>query len=140
MSDNIRDADERDIHLIEQKGFKKILVVDDITYVVKSISKILKGAGFFVITAMTGKEAVEKFLKYHPDLITVDQKLPDMSGIHLVEQIRKLEGGEEVKLIFISAVQEKEEIRSILHLKIDNYILKPFRKEILLDAVMKVLG
>jgi CheY-like chemotaxis protein len=140
MSDIDREPTESEFKQIEQKGFKKILVVDDITYVVKSISKILRGAGYFVITAMSGREAIEKFTKYRPDLVTIDQKLPDMSGIQLVERIRKLEGGDSSKLIFVSAVQEKDEIRSILHLKIDNYILKPFRKEILLDAVRKLLG
>jgi two-component system chemotaxis response regulator CheY len=138
MSDIEREPTEHEIRQVEQKGFKKVLVVDDITYVVKSIAKILRGAGFFVITAMAGKEAIEKFVKYHPDIITVDQKLPDMTGIQLVEAIRKLPGGDKPKIVFISAVQDKEEIRSILHLKIDNYILKPFRKEILLDAVHKL--
>jgi two-component system chemotaxis response regulator CheY len=138
MSDIGREPSEHEIVQMEQKGFKKVLVVDDITYVVKSISKILKGAGYFVITAMAGKEAIEKFMKYRPDIITIDQKLPDMTGIQLVEHIRTLNGGDKPKLIFISAVQDKEEIRSILHLKIDNYILKPFRKETLLDAVRKL--
>ncbi len=133
-----KEPTEHEIRQMEQKGFKKVLVVDDITYVVKSISKILRGAGYFVISAMAGKEAIEKFVKYHPDIITVDQKLPDMTGIQLVEAIRKLNGGDKPKIIFVSAVQDKEEIRSILHLKIDNYILKPFRKETLLDAVQKL--
>jgi two-component system, chemotaxis family, chemotaxis protein CheY len=140
MSEAEKEITDQDLRIIEQKGFKKVLVVDDITYVVRSISKILKGAGYFVITAMAGKEAIEKFARYKPDLVTIDQKLPDMTGIQLVEKIRRLEGGEKPKLIFISAVQEKDEIKSILHLKIDNYILKPFRKEILIDAVKKLLG
>ncbi|MBN2533747.1 MAG: response regulator [Spirochaetales bacterium] len=119
---------------------KKVLVIDDITYVVRSISRILRSQGYYVITAMTGKEALSKFEKYRPDLLTVDQKLPDMSGLQLVEKIRKLFGGERVKVIFISAVQEKEEIRAILNSGIDNYLLKPFKKEILLTAVRKLIG
>ena len=122
------------------RDFKKILVIDDITYVVKSISRILRNSGYFVITAMTGKEAIEKFVRYQPDLVTVDQKLPDMSGLKLVESIRTLEGGDLVKVIFISAVQEKEEIRSILATGVDNYLLKPFRKDILVQAVKKLIG
>ena len=79
--------------------FKKILVVDDIMYVVKSISRILRSQGYFVITAMTGKDALEKFDKYKPDLITVDQKLPDMSGLQLVGKIKEHIGGDKVKVI-----------------------------------------
>ena len=119
---------------------KKILVIDDITYVVRSISRILRSQGYFVITAMTGKEALARFEKFKPDLLTVDQKLPDMSGLQLVEKIRKLRGGEKIKVIFISAVQEKDEIRSILNAGIDNYLLKPFKKEILLSVVKKLIG
>jgi two-component system chemotaxis response regulator CheY len=123
-----------------ESGHKKILVIDDITYMVRSISRILRGQGYFVITAITGKDALEKFNKYKPDLITVDQKLPDMSGLQLVEKIRKLDGGKKAKIIFISAVQEKEEIRSILFIGIDNYILKPFKKDMLVRAVTELIG
>jgi CheY-like chemotaxis protein len=140
MDDTEHLVPELEVHEVERPESKKILVVDDIMYVVKSITKILRGAGYIVISAMTGKEALEKFLKHKPDLVTVDQKLPDMTGIQLVEHLRELPGGDRPRFIFISAVQEKEEIRSILHLKIDNYILKPFRKEILLDSVRKLLG
>lgn len=119
---------------------KKILVIDDITYVVRSISRILRSQGYFVITAMTGKEALSRFEKYKPDLLTVDQKLPDMSGLQLVEKIRKLRGGEKIKVIFISAVQDKDEIKSILNVGIDNYLLKPFKKEMLLSVVKKLIG
>jgi response regulator RpfG family c-di-GMP phosphodiesterase len=47
------------LHNPQGVGFKKILVVDDIMYVVKSISRILRSRGYFVITAMTGKEAIK---------------------------------------------------------------------------------
>jgi len=140
MGDIERELEDQEIQQIDLKGLKKILVVDDITYVVKSIVKILKAAGYFVVSAMTGKEAIEKFLKYKPHVMTIDQKLPDMSGIQLVEQIRKIDIHEKTKIVFISAVQDKDEIKSILYLKIDNYILKPFRKEILLDAIGKIFG
>jgi CheY-like chemotaxis protein len=140
MSEIERELEDQEIKQIDLKGMKKILVVDDITYVVKSIVKILKAAGYFVISAMTGKEAIEKYLKYKPHLVTVDQKLPDMTGIHLVERLRKIDIHEKTKIVFISAVQDKEEIKSILYLKIDNYILKPFRKETLIDVVGKLLS
>jgi CheY-like chemotaxis protein len=119
---------------------KKILVIDDITYVVRSISRILRSQGYYVITAMTGKEALDRFKKYKPDLCTVDQKLPDMSGLQLVEKMRKLQGVGKLKVIFISAVQEKDEIKAILNAGIDNYLLKPFKKDILLSAVKKLIG
>ena len=122
-----------------QKGFKKVLVVDDIMYVVKSISRILSGAGYFVISAMTGKEALEKFIKYKPDLLTVDQKLPDMTGDRLVELIRENDKGK-TPVVFISAVHARSEIKPIINLGVSSYILKPFKKEKLLETVKKLIG
>ena len=124
----------------DEKDFKKILVVDDILYVVKSISRILVAEGYFVFTARTGKEALDKFVKYSPDLITLDQKLPDMTGLQLVQKIRKLEKGDHTIIIFISSVYEKEEITSILQSNISDYLLKPFKKAKLIDTVQNLIG
>jgi CheY-like chemotaxis protein len=122
------------------KNFKKILVVDDIMYVVKSISKILRDEGYFVITAMSGNEALTKYTKFMPDLITIDQKLPDMTGMQLVDKIRQINVGYKPKIVFISAVYDKEEIKNILNLEIDNYLLKPFKKNKLAEMVKEILG
>lgn len=119
-------------------NFKKVMVVDDITYVVKSISNILRAENFFVFTAKNGTDAINKFKIYNPDLITIDQNLPDISGRELVGEIRALPGGDKVKIIFISAVHNKQEIKNILDLGIDSYILKPFRKQTLIDIVNKL--
>jgi DNA-binding response OmpR family regulator len=133
--DKMYDYDEL-IH----KDQKKVLVVDDITYIVKSISGILRSMNYFVFTAKTAKDAVKLFKNYTPDLITIDQKLPDMTGIQLVEEIRTLPGGKDVKIIFISAVHDKAQIKKILGMGISNYILKPFRKQVLLDTIKELIG
>ena len=118
----------------------KILVVDDILYVVKSISRILQSEGFFVFTARSGREALQKFHEYSPDLVTVDQKLPDMTGQQLVALIRAAEESAKTKIIFISAVDDKTEIRAILQQNIDDYLVKPFKKTRLVDTVKGLIG
>jgi CheY-like chemotaxis protein len=133
--DEIYDYDE-----LVHKDQKKVLVVDDITYIIKSISGILRSQNYFVFTAKTAKDAIKLFKAYTPDLITIDQKLPDMTGIQLVDEIRALPGGKEVKIIFISAVHDKSQIRKILGMGINNYILKPFRKQVLIDTVKELIG
>lgn len=133
--ENMYDYDE-----LVHKDQKKVLVVDDITYIIKSISGILRSNNYFVFTAKTAKDALKLFKTYNPELITIDQKLPDMTGIQLVKEIRALPGGKEVKIIFISAVHDKNQIREILSMGINNYILKPFRKQVLLDTVKELIG
>ena len=118
---------------------KKILIVDDLTYVVKTIERILSEQGYLIITAKTGYEALEKFEKYFPDLITVDQKLPDMMGTQLVEKIKKTDHGKTVKIVFITATSEISDIRGILKMKIDDYLIKPFEKSKLIAVVKRLL-
>jgi DNA-binding response OmpR family regulator len=115
--------------------FKKILVVDDLLYIVKSIAKILQEEGYFVITAKSGKEALAKYLHYSPDIITVDQNLPDMKGRKLVEKIRFGNQDVKTKIIFISAVDEREEIKAILNLGVSHYLVKPFKKSKLIEII-----
>jgi DNA-binding response OmpR family regulator len=107
--------------------------------VVKTIERILLDQGYLVISAKTGYEAFEKFEKYFPDLITVDQKLPDMMGTQLVEKIKNTEHGKTIKIIFISATSEISDIRAILKMKIDDYLVKPFEKSKLIEVVKRLL-
>jgi two-component system chemotaxis response regulator CheY len=118
--------------------FKKILVVDDITYVVKTITRILEDAKFFCMSAMTGQDALEKYQRFLPDLITIDQRLPDMTGLDLVKKIRSLNVEHTPKIIFISAMNDKDIIRSIIQNGVDEFLLKPFQKQKLLDSVNRL--
>ena len=122
-----------------ERSFKKILVVDDIHYVVKSLAKVLSDEGYFVLTAMSGSEALEKFAEYSPDAITIDQKLPDMSGVQLVEKILALGAARPPRIIFISAVYDKEEIAHIMAHGVDDYLMKPFKKAKLLETLERLL-
>jgi CheY-like chemotaxis protein len=135
-----RDAPEGVAGRSEANQFHKVLVVDDITYVLKSISRVLREEGFFVMTATTAQEAITSFQSYWPDLVTIDQKLPDMSGFQLAKQIRKMDPLGATKIIFISSVYEKEEIRKILQEGVDDYLMKPFKKARLIETVKQVLG
>jgi CheY-like chemotaxis protein len=122
-----------------ERAFKKILVVDDILYVVKSLSKVLRDEGYFVLTALSGQEALEKFTEYSPDAITVDQRLPDMSGLQLVEKILAQSGAARPRIIFISSVYDREEIASIMKRGIDDYLMKPFTRAKLLETLGRLL-
>jgi two-component system chemotaxis response regulator CheY len=120
-------------------AFKKVLIVDDILYVAKSITKILKDAGYFTLTALSGREALEKCKAYAPDLVTVDQKLPDMSGMQLAQKILALPSATPPRIIFISSVYEREEIEQIMKQGIDDYLLKPFTKAKLIETVKRLI-
>jgi CheY-like chemotaxis protein len=118
---------------------KKILVVDDLLYVVKCIAKILKEDGYVVYTALSGEEALERVGKFKPDVITIDHKLPDMTGFGLIREIRNLPGQNTLKIIYISAVYEREIIQTALGLGVNSYLIKPVKRAKLLQTVSEVL-
>lgn len=130
-----RQVDESDLAYAQSGAkFRKVLVIDDILYIVKSISKILKDEGYFVTTALTASEAINKIDSYTPTLITIDQNLAEITGIDLVKMIRE-NCKHQPRIIFISAVYDRNFIKKVLNSGIDHYLIKPFKKVKLLEVV-----
>lgn len=77
-----------DINFVREKSMMKILLVDDDTVTLNSISKRLSEFGYDVVTARNGIEALQEFIKNHFDLVITDIAMPRMNGITLVEEIR----------------------------------------------------
>ena len=118
-------------------AIKKILVVDDILYVVKSISKIFQDEGHFVISAVSGSEALEKIFKYSPHLITVDHNLKDMTGLDLIRKVKKINPN--IKILYLSAVHDRKVIKTVLGSGVQHYLIKPFKKNRLLELMKEFL-
>lgn len=102
---------------------EKILVVDDETEISDLIALYLSKNGYCVITADTGKAALDLLSEHDPDLIVLDIFLPDIDGLELCQEIRKKS---ETPIIFLSC--KSEETDKILGLAVggDDYITKPF--------------
>lgn len=113
-----------------------ILVVDDEATVREVVSEKLKLHNFRVITAATGKEALQLFADTHPDLIILDLRLPDIDGMTICQQIRRKS---RVPIIMLTAMGE--EINRIVGLEIgaDDYVTKPCSLDELLARVKAVL-
>lgn len=67
----------------------KILIVDDEEHILRLYREELQDEGYDVITASNGQEAVEKFEKESPDLVTLDIRMPDVDGIVLLRQLKE---------------------------------------------------
>jgi len=113
-----------------------ILVVDDEATVREVVSEKLKHHNFRVVTAATGKEALQLFADTHPDLIILDLRLPDIDGMTICQQIRRRS---RVPIIMLTAMGE--EINRIVGLEIgaDDYVTKPCSLDELLARVKAVL-
>ncbi len=118
---------------------KKILVVDDVAFVRKTISEILSEAGYIVAgEASNGIEALEKYVQIKPDLVTMDIVMPKMGGLEAIRKIAKLD--KHAKIIIISAMAQENLVTEAIHVGARDYLLKPFSSRDLLLAVERVLG
>jgi len=110
----------------------KILVVDD----EKPISDIIKfnltKEGYDVITAADGREALDMFSEENPDLVLLDQMLPEIDGVEVLRQIRSKS---EIPVIMVTA--KDSEIDKVLGLEMgaDDYVTKPFSNRELVARV-----
>lgn len=117
---------------------KELLIVDDSSTIRKAISTFLKPFGFNQHEAENGQIALEFCQNSMPDIIIVDWNMPVMTGIEFVELVRKLENGDKPKIVVCTTNAEIEHIEEALSKGADEYILKPFTKEIIEEKLSMV--
>lgn len=116
------------------------MVVDDEYEVADIVKKMLESEGFEVTTAHDGQEALEKLEEQQPDLILLDIMMPGMDGW---ETLRAIKGDERFSHIPVSMLTalpltpEDTKSKPIDH--IENYIVKPFTKQVLLHKINDIL-
>ena len=86
---------------------KKILVVDDTAAHLQQMSEIVSGAGYQVITASSGKEAVQKAKADKPDLIFLDIVMDDLDGYGACREITRDEGTGNIPVVFVSSKNQR---------------------------------
>lgn len=116
-----------------------ILVVDDHTTVRRTVADILRGAGFAVIEAASGADALAH-LAPPPDAIVLDRHLPDMSGLDVCRTLKAIPGTASMPVLMLSGVYTSEDDRSGgLETGADAYLTKPVTSRELLATVDSLL-
>jgi DNA-binding response OmpR family regulator len=115
---------------------KKILVVDDEREIVKVVRAYLEEAGFAVVVASDGQEALTVFRHEKPALVILDWMLPKLSGIDVSRSLRK---ESDVPIIMLTAKVEESDKLVGLELGADDYVTKPFSPRELVARVRAVL-
>lgn len=116
---------------------KTVLIVDDSMYMRTMIKDALEEAGYKVVgEAANGESAIDQAMELNPDLITLDNILPDMIGTDI---LRVIKGEESLssKVIMISAVGQESVIQEGMSIGAEDYIVKPFTAEQLVASVKK---
>ncbi len=118
----------------------RILVVEDMMENRKLLTRLLKSVGFEVRDASDGKQGVETFNSWHPDLIWMDMRMPVMDGYEATKEIKKTEAGRKAVIIALTAHAFEEQRQEILNIGCDDLIGKPYNQEELFAAMEKHLG
>ncbi len=125
-----------DLDELEPVNRRRILVVDDEPDTITLLKHIFINDGFNVAGALSGKEAIRKINDINPSIIILDLLMPEMDGRQTLEAIRKVN---DIPVIVLSAVSQKEEIVNLLQRGVDDYITKPFNTSEVTARVHAVL-
>lgn len=117
----------------------KVLVVDDEPDAVELISFNLKGAGFDVVSAADGAQALKTARLHHPDLILLDVMLPEVDGLEVCKLLRRDPATSGIPIIMLTARAAEVDRIVGLELGADDYVTKPFSPRELVLRVKKVI-
>lgn len=114
----------------------RILIVEDELAYRETLQYMLTSAGYEVVTAADGFEALDKFRRSTPDLVLLDLMLPRLSGIEVFNRIR---AASSVPIIMVTAKSDEDERIAGLEIGADDYVTKPFSGRELLARISAVL-
>jgi len=113
-----------------------LLLVEDEQDTADLVRLIMEEEGYHVRHTADGHEALEQIaLMPPPSLVLLDIQLPHVDGITVLETIRATPDWQNVQVIMLTAVSDEQRIRQAVSLSVQDYVLKPFRRETLLRYV-----
>ena len=119
---------------------KTVLIVDDEEYIVTSLEYVMKSAGYDVVVAYDGEQAIEKVKETAPDLLILDVMMPKLDGFEVCEKIRANPLWESIRIIILTAKGRDSERDKGISMGADAYMTKPFSTRDILKRVTELLG
>ncbi|MES4792109.1 MAG: two-component system response regulator [Chloroflexota bacterium] len=113
-----------------------ILVVDDAAFMRMRMSKILTEAGYEVIQAENGLEAVQKYQTARPDAVLMDITMPEMDGLTALKEIRKVDPN--AKVAMVTALGQQQIVLEAVKNGAKDFLVKPAEADRVLAAVSKL--
>ncbi len=117
---------------------KTCLVVDDSRVVRKIARRILEDMDFRIVEAEDGEKALEMCRHELPDAILLDWNMPVMDGYDFLTSLRRMPGGEMPKVVFCTTENGIDHISRALEAGANEYIMKPFDKDIIAAKFLEV--
>jgi len=121
-------------------GKKRVLVVDDDLAIVEMLVELLERDGRFEVqTAVTGFDAGLRTKEFRPDIIVLDYMLPDINGNVVIQTIRDDSSLQDVRIIIVSGVVNREDVQNLLDSGADDFLQKPFSIEQLVRRITELV-
>jgi DNA-binding response OmpR family regulator len=121
-------------------GQPLILIADDDPDILALVSFRLERAGYEIVQARNGEEAVQVALARRPDLAVIDVMMPRIDGYEATRQLRQHEETSQMPIILLTARVQEEDIARGFDAGADDYVKKPFSPQELGSRVHAVLG
>jgi two-component system alkaline phosphatase synthesis response regulator PhoP len=118
----------------------KILIAEDERDIRDLITFTLRFAGYEVVAASNGEEAVTMALQEIPDLILLDVRMPRMTGYEACAKIKENKKTRDIPIMFLSAKGQDTEIQAGLSAGAVEYLLKPFAPDQLTNRIQAILA
>lgn len=118
---------------------KKIMIVDDAAFMRMMIKNSLSTKGYEnTLEAADGAEALEMYKNEKPDLVIMDITMPNMDGLEALKAIRAHDAG--AKIVMCSAMGQESMVVEAIRCGAQDFIVKPFKADRILQTVAKILG
>jgi len=118
----------------------RVLLVDDDPILLKTLGLAFHRAGYDVVVALDGPEALRKAEERLPDLVILDIMMPGMSGYEVCQRLRKLPGAEHIPIIMLSALGRVEDKLTGFSAGADDYLVKPVASQEMLTRAQVLLA
>jgi DNA-binding response OmpR family regulator len=118
----------------------KILIVEDSSTQALQLQRILEKYNYQVSVATNGREALAYMNEHRPMMVISDVMMPDMDGYELCRQMRENENLDDIPIILLTRLSDREDMIKGLGLGADNFITKPYREDVLISRVRFLLA
>lgn len=119
---------------------KNILIIDDSNTNLVLLNSLLEKKGYNVISALSAMEGIELIKNELPDLIYLDLLMPDVDGLQFISIIKENDSWNEIPIVILSAVSDKDIIRKSMKMGIVDYIIKPINIHKILSLTENILS
>lgn len=117
-----------------------VLIIDDEIHIRRLTTRVLEMAGYHVIQAANGAQALQLIEEVQPDVITCDIAMPGMNGFEVLETLQSKPTTAKIPVIMLTAIGQQKDANKATDLGAADYITKPFSASNLIETIQRQLA